>query len=129
MQRWQEEGWKEAPVPVWNLLNYAVLQEKRNGLALFTEGLREFEVVGDTKSLCADSAARRGVTRKRRFAVAPGRPSGIKMPVPDSQMRGPLTCRFSLFSFSGTPESTGVAQQAKAWLTPVQCYNKIPGMR
>lgn len=48
------------------------------------------------------------------------------MPVPDSQMRGPLTCRFSLFSFSGTPESTGVAQQAKAWLTPVQCYNKIP---
>jgi mannosylglycerate hydrolase len=34
MQNWQEEGWKEAPVPVWNLLNYAVLQEKRNGLAV-----------------------------------------------------------------------------------------------
>lgn len=49
MQNWQEEGWKEAPVPVWNLLNYAVLQEKRNGLALFTEGLREFEVVGEDK--------------------------------------------------------------------------------
>lgn len=48
------------------------------------------------------------------------------MPVPDSQVRGPLTCRFSLFSFSGTPENAGVAQQAKSWLTPVQCYNKIP---
>ena len=48
------------------------------------------------------------------------------MPVPDSQVRGSLSCRFSLFSFSGTPENAGVAQQAKSWLTPVQCYNKIP---
>ncbi|MCU6252261.1 mannosylglycerate hydrolase [Enterobacter cloacae] len=127
MQRWQEEGWKEAPVPVWNLLNYAVLQEQRNGLALFTEGLREFEVVGDTKKAFALTLLRGvGLLGKEDLLLRPGRPSGIKMPVPDSQMRGPLTCRFSLFSFSGTPESTGVAQQAKAWLTPVQCYNKIP---
>lgn len=127
MQRWQEEGWKEAPVPVWNLLNYAVLQEKRNGLALFTEGLREFEVVGDTKKAFALTLLRGvGLLGKEDLLLRPGRPSGIKMAVPDSQMRGPLTCRFSLFSFSGTPESTGVAQQAKAWLTPVQCYNKIP---
>ena len=48
------------------------------------------------------------------------------MPVPDSQMRGQLTCRFSLFSFNGTPVSAGVTQQAKSWLTPVHCYNKIP---
>ena len=127
MQRWQEEGWKEAPVPVWNLLNYAVLQEKRNGLALFTEGLREFEVVGDTKKAFSLTLLRGvGLLGKEDLLLRPGRPSGIKMPVPDSQMRGPLTCRFSLFSFSGTPESSGVTQQAKAWLTPVQCYNKIP---
>lgn len=49
MAHWQEEGWKEAPVPVWNLLNYAALQEGRNGLAVFSEGLREFEVVGEAK--------------------------------------------------------------------------------
>lgn len=127
MASWQEEGWKEAPVPVWNLLNYAVLQEKRNGLALFTEGLREFEVVGDDKKAFALTLLRGvGVLGKEDLLLRPGRPSGIKMPVPDSQVRGPLTCRFCLFSFSGTPENAGVAQQAKAWLTPVQCYNKIP---
>jgi mannosylglycerate hydrolase len=127
MASWQEEGWKEAPVPVWNLLNYAVLQEKRNGLALFTEGLREFEVVGDDKKAFALTLLRGvGVLGKEDLLLRPGRPSGIKMPVPDSQVRGPLTCRFSFFSFSGTPENAGVAQQAKAWLTPVQCYNKIP---
>ncbi|TCB93813.1 mannosylglycerate hydrolase [Enterobacter wuhouensis] len=127
METWQEEGWKEAPVPVWNLLNYAVLRERRNGLALFTEGLREFEVVGDDKKAFALTLLRGvGLLGKEDLLLRPGRPSGIKMPVPDSQMRGALTCRFSLYSFSGTPESAGLAQQAKSWLTPVQCYNKIP---
>ncbi|MEG5503000.1 mannosylglycerate hydrolase [Enterobacter hormaechei] len=127
MANWQEEGWKEAPLPVWNLLNYAVLQERRNGMALFTEGLREFEVTGERQKTFALTLLRGvGVLGKEDLLLRPGRPSGIKMPVPDSQMRGQLTCRFSLFSFNGTPVSAGVAQQTKSWLTPVHCYNKIP---
>ena len=127
MANWQEEGWKEAPLPVWNLLNYAVLQERRNGMALFTEGLREFEVTGERQKTFALTLLRGvGVLGKEDLLLRPGRPSGIKMPVPDSQMRGQLTCRFSLFSFNGTPVSAGVAQQAKSWLTPVHCYNKVP---
>jgi mannosylglycerate hydrolase len=127
MANWREEGWKEAPLPVWNLLNYAVLQERRNGMAVFTEGLREFEIVGDDKKTFALTLLRGvGVLGKEDLLLRPGRPSGIKMPVPDSQVRGLLHCRFSLFSFSGGPEGAGVAQQAKAWLTPVHCYNKIP---
>lgn len=127
MANWEEEGWKEAPLPVWNLLNYAVLQERRNGMALFTEGLREFEVTGERQKTFALTLLRGvGVLGKEDLLLRPGRPSGIKMPVPDSQMRGQLTCRFSLFSFNGTPVSAGVAQQAKSWLTPVHCYNKIP---
>jgi mannosylglycerate hydrolase len=127
MTNWQEEGWKEAPLPVWNLLNYAVLQEKRNGMALFTEGLREFEVVGEGQKTFALTLLRGvGLLGKEDLLLRPGRPSGIKMPVPDSQMRGEMRCRFSLLSFSGSPVSAGIAQQAKSWLTPVQCYNKIP---
>ncbi|WP_318393143.1 mannosylglycerate hydrolase [Enterobacter sp.] len=127
MAGWQEEGWKEAPVPVWNLLNYAAMQEGRHGMALFTEGLREFEIIGEKEKTFALTLLRGvGVLGKEDLLLRPGRPSGIKMPVPDSQMRGKLSCRFSLFAFSGTPEGAGVAQQARSWLTPVQCYNKIP---
>ncbi|OAZ41628.1 alpha-mannosidase [Enterobacter cloacae] len=127
MANWQEEGWKEAPLPVWNLLNYAVLQERRNGMALFTEGLREFEVTGEHQKTFALTLLRGvGLLGKEDLLLRPGRPSGIKMPVPDSQVRGQLRCRFSLFTFTGTPVSAGVAQQAKSWLTPVHCYNKIP---
>lgn len=127
MAHWQEEGWKEAPVPVWNLLNYAALQEGRNGLAVFSEGLREFEVVGEAKKTFALTLLRSvGLLGKEDLLLRPGRPSGIKMPVPDSQMRGALHARLCLFSYSGTPLNAGLAQQARAWLTPIQCYNKIP---
>lgn len=127
MANWQEEGWKEAPVPVWNLLNYAALQEGSNGLAIFSEGLREFEVVGEGNKTFALTLLRGvGLLGKEDLLLRPGRPSGIKMPVPDSQMRGVFHARFSMFSYNGTPLSVGLAQQARAWLTPIQCYNKIP---
>lgn len=127
LANWREEGWKEAPVPVWNMLNYATLQEGRNGLAVFTEGLREFEVLGDREKTFAITLLRGvGLLGKEELLLRPGRPSGIKMAVPDAQLRGQLCGRLSLFSYSGTPESAGIAQQARSWLTPVQCYNKIP---
>ncbi|HAW7691941.1 TPA: alpha-mannosidase mngB, partial [Escherichia coli] len=127
MDVWQQEGWKEAPVPVWNMLNYVALQEGRNGMAVFSEGLREFEVIGEEKKTFAITLLRGvGLLGKEDLLLRPGRPSGIKMPVPDSQLRGLLSCRLSLLSYTGTPTAAGVAQQARAWLTPVQCYNKIP---
>nr|WP_318384997.1 mannosylglycerate hydrolase [uncultured Enterobacter sp.] len=127
MANWQQEGWKEAPVPVWNLLNYAALSQGRQGMALFTEGLREFEILGEREKTFALTLLRGvGHLGKASLLSRPGRPSGIKLPVPEAQLRGPLHSRFSLFAFTGTADSAGVAQQARAWLTPVQCYNKIP---
>lgn len=127
MHVWQAEGWKEAPVPVWNFLNYAALQQGPHGLALFTEGLREVEIIGEAQSTFALTLLRGvGLLGKEDLLLRPGRPSGIKMPVPDSQVRGELHCRFSLLPFSGSALNAGVAQQARSWLTPVQCYNKIP---
>ncbi|WP_312383653.1 mannosylglycerate hydrolase [Atlantibacter subterraneus] len=127
METWQQEGWKEAPVPVWNFLNYCALESQRHGMALFSEGLREVEIIGEGQKTFALTLLRAvGLLGKEDLLLRPGRPSGIKLPVPDSQMRGKLHCRFSLFSYSGTAAGAGVAQQARAWLTPVQCYNKIP---
>ncbi|RPH30374.1 mannosylglycerate hydrolase [Buttiauxella warmboldiae] len=127
MENWQEEGWKEAPIPVWNLLNYAALHDGKKGMALFTEGLREFEIIGEKKDTFALTLFRSvGVLGKEELVLRPGRPSGIKLPTPDSQLRGKLSCRFSLMAFSGSPTTANIAQHARAWLTPVQCYNKIP---
>lgn len=127
MAHWEKEGWKEAPIPVWQLMNFAALHDEQHGLALFTEGLREFEIVGEQRNTFALTLFRSvGVLGKEALLLRPGRPSGIKLPTPDSQMRGKLHCRFSLFSFAGDPHQAGVMQQARAYVTPVRCYNKIP---
>ncbi|CCJ91669.1 Alpha-mannosidase [Cronobacter turicensis 564] len=127
MARWEEEGWEEAPVPVWNFLNYAALEQQGQGIALFTEGLREVEIVGERHDTFALTLLRGvGALGKGGLALRPGRPSGIHLPTPDSQMRGELSCRLSLWPFQGNALTAGVAQQARTWLTPVQCYNKIP---
>ena len=64
MQRWQEEGWKEAPVPVWNLLNYAVLQESETGLRCLQKDYVNLKWWAIPKAFALTLAARRGVTRK-----------------------------------------------------------------
>ena len=85
------------------------------------------EIIGEENSAFALTLMRGvGLLGKEDLLLRPGRPSGIKMAVPDSQLRGTLQCRFSLWPYSGTPLNAGVAQQARSWLTPVQCYNKIP---
>lgn len=127
MARWEEEGWEEAPVPVWNFLNYVALEQQGQGIALFTEGLREVEIVGERHDTFALTLLRGvGALGKGGLALRPGRPSGIHLPTPDSQMRGELSCRLSLWPFQGNALSAGVAQQARTWQTSVQCYNKIP---
>lgn len=127
MTNWQSEGWKEAPIPVWQLMNFVALHNEEAGLAIFTEGLREFEIIGESHNTVALTLFRSvGVLGKEELLLRPGRPSGIKLPTPDSQMRGRLRCKFSLFSFAGTPHQAGVMQQARHYLTPVRSYNKIP---
>lgn len=132
MADWEAEGWKEAPVPVWQLMNFAALTDGKQGLALFTEGLREVEVISDRhnnsnhNTLALTLFRSVGMLGKASLLLRPGRPSGISLPTPDSQMRGRLQCAFSLFSFSGDPLAAGVMQQARAAMTPIRCYNKIP---
>lgn len=135
---WEEEGWKEAPVPVWPLMNVAALTDGKQGMALFTEGLREVEVLGERhtsgeqhapaapRTLALTLFRSVGVLGKASLLSRPGRPSGISLPTPDSQMRGRLQCSFSLFSFTGDPLAAGVMQQARAAMTPVRCYHKLP---
>lgn len=73
MNNWQQEGWKEAPVPVWNMLNYVALQEGRNGMAVFSEGLREFEVIGEEKKTFAITLLRGvGLLGKEDLLLRPG---------------------------------------------------------
>ncbi|RKF13754.1 mannosylglycerate hydrolase [Alginatibacterium sediminis] len=131
MQNWERDGWKEAPVPIYQLMNFAALENDIGGMAVFTNGLREFEVISSQKNQDKDTLALTlfrsiGVLGKEELLTRPGRPSGIKIPTPDSQMRGKLVCEFSLNGFNGNHIEAKVMAAARDYVTPIHCYNKIP---
>ncbi|WP_375748737.1 mannosylglycerate hydrolase [Vibrio sp. HN007] len=131
MAQWEEEKWKEAPVPVYQLMNFAAVENQAGGVALFSNGLREFEVISSQGNEKRDTFALTllrgvGVLGKENLLLRPGRPSGIKIPAPDSQTRGKLVCNFSICGFAGDHISADVMSQAREYVTPIACYNKIP---
>ncbi|MGF1745750.1 mannosylglycerate hydrolase [Vibrio minamisatsumaniensis] len=131
MAVWEQEKWKEAPVPVYQLMNFAALENGKAGMAIMSNGLREFEVIASQGDENRDTFALTlfrgiGVLGKEELLLRPGRPSGIKIPTPDSQVRGKLVCEFTLCGFSGNHIDANVMAQARDNVTPIECYNKIP---
>ncbi|MEH0690224.1 mannosylglycerate hydrolase [Vibrio cholerae] len=131
MAVWEQEGWKEAPVPVYQLMNFAAVENQAGGMAIMTNGLREFEVIAsqgdDQRDTFALTLLRGvGVLGKEELLLRPGRPSGIKIPTPDSQTRGPLECHFALYGFAGNHIDANIMAHARDNVTPIECYNKIP---
>jgi mannosylglycerate hydrolase len=131
MAHWEADGWKEAPVPVYQLMNFAALEDAQGGMAIMSNGLREFEVISAQGNEQRDTFALTllrcvGVLGKENLLLRPGRPSGIKIPTPDSQVRGKLVCEFTLFGFAGNYIDANVMAAARDNVTPIQCYNKIP---
>ncbi|RBW47128.1 mannosylglycerate hydrolase [Psychromonas sp. B3M02] len=130
MQVWEEEKWKEAPVPIYQLMNFAALENEKAGFAVMTNGLREFEIIAnqseqrDTFALTLFRGI--GVLGKENLLLRPGRPSGIKIPTPDSQVRGKIVCEFTLYGFAGNHIDADVMSAARDNVTPIQAYNKIP---
>ncbi|CDT53003.1 Putative sugar hydrolase [Vibrio coralliirubri] len=131
MAVWEEEKWKEAPVPVYQLMNFAALENGKAGMAIMSNGLREFEVIASQGDENRDTFALTlfrgiGVLGKEELLLRPGRPSGIKIPTPDSQVRGKLVCEFTLCGFSGNHIDANIMAQARDNVTQIKCYNKIP---
>lgn len=93
MANWEKDGWKEAPIPVYQLMNFAAVENQQGGIAVMTNGLREFEIISSQGNQERDTFALTlfrgvGVLGKENLLLRPGRPSGIKIPAPDSQVRG-----------------------------------------
>ncbi|WP_024295694.1 mannosylglycerate hydrolase [Lacrimispora indolis] len=121
MEVWEKENWSERPDSIYPFLSY-VHPEGDRGIAVLTNSVREYEMTGreyDTTAITLFRCV--GVLGKENLCRRPGRPSGIKMETPDSQMQG-----VQRFDFALTTWIPCAAQQAKEYITPVVTYNKMP---
>lgn len=121
MDVWEQEKWSERPDSIYPFLSYAAGCGER-GLAVLTNSVREYEMVGTDYGVLAITLFRSvGVLGKEGLLRRPGRPSGIKMDTPDSQLRGRHTYELAL-----TARRDSLARIAKEYATPFISYNKMP---
>ncbi|UOQ94579.1 mannosylglycerate hydrolase [Halobacillus shinanisalinarum] len=127
MDVWQEENWSERPDSIYPMLSFVGLSNEEYGVSVLTNSTREYEIVGESYDTIALTLFRSiGHLGKADMVRRPGRPSGIKLPTPDSQMLGKLKLDFALLPHEGSTLQANVARTAKEYLTPVHTYNKIP---
>ncbi len=127
MDVWEKEDWDERPDSIYPMLTYVGLCDNEHGVSVLTNSTREYEIIDADYSTIAITLFRSvGFLGKEEMLRRPGRPSGIKMPTPDSQMLGTLMIDFGITTHAGTTLEANIANVAKEYLTPVQVYNKIP---
>ncbi|XZF74916.1 mannosylglycerate hydrolase [Bacillus sp. AL-1R] len=121
---WEEENWDERPDSIYPMLSYVGLSNDQYGVSVLTNSTREYEIVGEKYDTIAITLFRSvGFLGKEELIRRPGRPSGIKLATPDSQMIGNLSLEFAIATYN---KEENVARIAKEYLTPIVSYNKIP---
>ncbi|WP_053360941.1 mannosylglycerate hydrolase [Bacillus sp. FJAT-27251] len=127
MDVWQEEDWDERPDSIYPMLSFVGLSDEEHGVSVLTNSTREYEIIGDQYDTIAITLFRSvGVLGKEEMLRRPGRPSGIKLPTPDSQMLGEQKLEFALSIHQGSVTSANIGRAAKEYTTPIVTYNKIP---
>ncbi|MCQ2023685.1 mannosylglycerate hydrolase [Clostridium butyricum] len=127
MDVWEKEGWDERPDSIYPMLTFVGLSDEEHGVAVLTNSTREFEIVGEKFDTIAITLFRSvGFLGKEEMVRRPGRPSGIKLPTPDSQLIGNITMDFAIAPHEKSTLEANVANMAKQYLTPMVTYNKMP---
>lgn len=121
---WEREQWTEKPITIEAMQSYVALNDGSHGVAVMTEGVREYEVIGHEHDTIALTLFRTfGYMGKENLLYRPGRASGEKIvETPDAQLLGELTFTFALHVHESGFDEAGIAQAAKEYLTPLSSY-------
>jgi len=125
MEVWEEEKWHEAPISIEPMQSYVALHDDQDVVSLMTEGIREYEVVGEEYDTIQLTLFRTfGFMGKTDLLYRPGRASGEPIvETPDAQLLGEITATFALsYKCGQTFDEANIAKLAKEYLAPIQVY-------
>ncbi|MBM7692767.1 mannosylglycerate hydrolase [Peribacillus deserti] len=124
---WESEGWDERPDSIYPFLSYAGLENEEKSVLVMTNSVREYEIIGQNFDTIAVTLFRSiGVLGKEELVRRPGRPSGIKLPTPDSQMLGEWTFDLAIAYLEGNRKDAEAARISSEYTTSFLAYNKLP---
>ncbi|GAA0360294.1 mannosylglycerate hydrolase [Alkalibacterium iburiense] len=116
---WETDQWVEKPVSIETAQSFISLKSQNKQCTVYTEGLKEYEVLGDSIYLTLFRTFSH--LGKRNLVNRPGRPSGIEIETPDNQLLNQtFTFRVSIDFQNANQES----KISKRYLTPLIGYQQ-----
>ncbi|GAF63303.1 putative glycosyl hydrolase [Bacillus sp. TS-2] len=125
MEVWEEEKWEEAPISIEPMQSFVSLHDAQSVATVFTEGVREYEIVGDDYDTIQLTLFRTfSHMGKTDLLYRPGRASGETIvETPDAQLLGKMKSTFAYRIQNNTTfDEADIAKTAKEYLSPVAYY-------
>ena len=121
---WEAENWHEKPISIEPMQSYVNLHDDSHGFTLHTNGVREYEIVGDSFDTISVTLFRSfGFMGKENLLYRPGRASGESVvATPDAQLSGPLSFAFGWRIYQGAFDKAQHARVSKSLLTSFPVY-------
>lgn len=123
---WKRDNhsWQEKPITIEPMQSFVTLEDGQRGVALITDCVREYQIVGDNLDTIALTLFRSfGYMGRENLLYRPGRASGEKIiETPDAQLLKELSFDFGLYIYNSKFDEANVANTAKRFLTPIQIY-------
>ncbi|MGG6099451.1 mannosylglycerate hydrolase [Pantoea allii] len=121
---WEEERWQEKPISIEPMQSYVNVHDEQHGFTLHTNGVREYEIVGDDFNTLSLTLFRTfGFMGKENLLYRPGRASGESIvETPDAQLLKTLSFTFGWRTYRGTFDEAQHARVSKTWLTEFPVY-------
>lgn len=120
---WREKGFNEKPRTIEPMQSFVTLRNDERGVALFTDCVREYQIIGERFDTIALTLFRSvPFMGKEELKDRPGRPSGMPWPTPDAELKKELTFNFTLSLYGKDTDITALARTSKEIFTPMSYY-------
>lgn len=122
-ERWREDGFNEKPRTIEPMQSFVTLKAEKRGVALFTDCVREYQIIGEKFDTIALTLFR-SIPKmgKRELQDRPGRESGMEWPTPGAELKKELNFNFTLDLYDNKTTLTDLARTAKELFTPMSYY-------
>ncbi|EAE2482183.1 mannosylglycerate hydrolase [Listeria innocua] len=124
MDVWEAEEWQEAPISIEAMQSFVSLHDESHGVAVMTEGVREYEIIGENYDTISLTLFRTfSHMGKTDLLYRPGRASGESIvETPDAQILGEINATFALTLFESSFDEANIAKKAKEYLSNPPVY-------
>lgn len=122
MRLYQEGGWQEPPISIEPTQTYVSLTDQKSGIALFPQGVREYEVTENQK-IRLTLFRTYGFMGKENLLYRPGRASGEKIiETKAAQLLKEMEFTFGFTSYCSSLNGADIDTMAKLYHTPLEIY-------